>query len=339
MSKTLMSDVIGDPVQFVGYVRQRSVDTCPLISSGIMVHDPMFAKMAGGGGRTVNMPFWRPRVPVRQILSDTVPLSVNRVGAGQDIASVHYEGEGWSANRLAGIMAGSDPLGGLTNEFGDHQVAMNTLTFMSSVMGACASPTMASNRLSIAKEAIADYPADRSNYLNALTFIDGTGLLGDRAAGLGFVLMHSVTEARLRKLDLIDTIPGSEGKAALRMFQGRIVLVDDRCPVRDGVTDGKVFTTFLLGKGAIAYGEADLTGEPAEGGHGNGQIEWERDAAAGDSSIFFRRQYILHPRGVAWMPPNEIAGLSPDDDEMATGQNWTRVYAPKEVPIVAMEHN
>jgi hypothetical protein len=44
--------------------------------------------------------------------------------------------------------------------------------------------------------------------------------------------MHSATEAALRKLDLIDFIPDSEGKAMLRTFQGRRVVVDDNVPTR-----------------------------------------------------------------------------------------------------------
>ena len=50
--------------------------------------------------------------------------------------------------------------------------------------------------------------------------------------------MHSATEAALRKLDLIDFMPDSEGKAMMRTFQGRRVVVDDKLPTRAGTTDG-----------------------------------------------------------------------------------------------------
>ena len=42
--------------------------------------------------------------------------------------------------------------------------------------------------------------------------------------------MHSATEAALRKLDLIDFIPDSQGEAQIRTFQGRRVIVDDGWP-------------------------------------------------------------------------------------------------------------
>jgi hypothetical protein len=36
------------------------------------------------------------------------------------------------------------------------------------------------------------------------------------------------------KLDLIDFVPDSQGKAQIRTFQGRAVVVDDSLPTRAG---------------------------------------------------------------------------------------------------------
>ena len=47
--------------------------------------------------------------------------------------------------------------------------------------------------------------------------------------------MHSATVAKLTKDDLIETIPPSEGKPAVRTFLGKPVVVDDSLPVEDGV--------------------------------------------------------------------------------------------------------
>ena len=85
--------------------------------------------------------------------------------------------------------------------------------------------------------------------------------------------MHSATEAALRKLDLIDFIPDSEGKTQIRIFQGRRVVVDDNLPVRAGTTDGLVYTTYLFGPGAFAKGAAALDAEPLQGGFGTEGVE------------------------------------------------------------------
>ena len=82
--------------------------------------------------------------------------------------------------------------------------------------------------------------------------------------------MHSATEAALRKLDLIDFIPDSEGKAQIKTFQGRRVIVDDTMPVRAGTTSGLVYTSYLFGPGAFAKGAAPLDSTPLQGGHRDG---------------------------------------------------------------------
>ena len=81
---------------------------------------------------------------------------------------------------------------------------------VSCLKGIFAAATMAGNKLAIASETIAGQSA--STRLNGSTFVDATVKLGDRGDRLTAVAMHSATEAALRKLDLIDFIPDSEGQ-------------------------------------------------------------------------------------------------------------------------------
>ncbi len=80
------------------------------------------------------------------------------------------------------------------------------------------------------------------------------------------------SEAALRKLDLIDFIPDSQGEAQIRTFQGRRVIVDDGCPSRAGTTDGLVYTTYLFGTGAFGMGFADLNGAAGRGWSRHGRL-------------------------------------------------------------------
>ena len=135
---------------------------------------------------------------------------------------------------------------------------------ISALNGIFGSASMAGNKLSIGSEDIAGQ--SEATRLNGGTFVDATQKLGDRGDRLSAIAMHSATEAGLRKLDLIDFIPDSEGKSQIRIFQGRRVIVDDNLPVRAGTTDGQVYTTFLFGPGAFGRGTAPLDGTPLQGG-------------------------------------------------------------------------
>ena len=149
--------------------------------------------------------------------------------------------------------------------------------------------------------------------------------------------MHSATEASLRKLDLIDFVPDSQGKDLIRTFQGRRVILDDSLSTRAGTTDGVVYTTYLFGPGAFALGHCALD-TPVQGGFGTEGVELGRDALNGDSNLIMRRRFILHPRGVKFNSAS-VAGKSPTDAELALAVNWTRVYENKNVRIVAVTHN
>ena len=110
-------------------------------------------------------------------------------------------------------------------------------------------------------------------------------------------------------------------------YQDRRVIVDDGCPVADGV-----YTTYLFGQGAIAFGE----GTPVD----FVQTEVDRDPnlGAGVNILYNRHAFIMHPRGVAWTNKARAAVESPTREELANGTNWNLVYEPKQVRLVAIKH-
>jgi hypothetical protein len=321
---------------FEKYVIERTATLAAFGASGIVESDPFFDALAAGGGNVVDMPFWQDVNPTRQILADNAPLTVNKIGASKDIARIQMDANAWSVNDLAKILSGDDPMGALVELVGDYWIRMDQGLIVSSLKGLFASATMAGNKLSIASETVAGQSA--STRLNGATFVDATVKLGDRGDRLTAVAMHSGTEAALRKLDLIDFIPDSEGKAQIKTFQGRRVVVDDNLPVRAGTTDGQVYTTYLFGPGAFGKGSAALSSEPLQGGFGTEGVELARVPLDSDTVLINRRRYILHPRGVKFTSAS-VAGDSPTNAELENGANWTRIWENKNVRIVAVDHN
>ena len=122
-------------------------------------------------------------------------------------------------------------------------------------------------------------------------------------------------EAFLRKR---DSLPDSEGKFSISMFQGRRVIVDDGLPKVNG-TNVPAYTTYLFAPGAIAAGFAALDANEA--------VEMTRNVLASDDVLVNRRRFILHPRGVKCV--GVPAGASPTNAELATVGNWSKVYQDK----------
>ena len=335
MAKTAVADII-IPTEFEKYAIERTAELAQFGQCGIVEYAPEFDALAAGGGREVKMPLWKDLTATRQLLSDAASLTVNKITSDTDIARIQNDAQVWSVNHLAKVISGDDPMQAIVDLVAQYWARIDEGLVVSSLKGMFAAASMSGNLLAIHSESVAGQAS--STRLNGATFVDACVKLGDRADRLTAVAMHSATEAALRKLDLIDFIPDSEGKAQLRTFQGRRVVVDDNLPTRAGTTDGTVYTTYLFGQGAFGKGSAPLESEPLQGGTGTEGVEIARVPLDSDTVLINRRRYILHPRGVKFTSAS-VAGDSPTNAELETGTNWTRVYENKNVRIVAVTHN
>jgi hypothetical protein len=335
MAKTGLADIIV-PTEFEKYAIERSAQLSAFVQSGIVVHAPEFDALAAAGGREVKMPFWKDLTAARQLLGDSATLLVNKITSDQDIARIQNDAQVWSVNHLAKQVSGDDPMQAIIDLVGEYWARTDQSLLISSLKGIFASATMAGNKLTIAVEKIADQTPNTR--LNGATFVDATVRLGDCGGRLNAIAVHSATEAALRKLDLIDMIPDSEGKAQVATFQGRRVIVDDGLPVRPATTDGLVYTSYLFGPGAFGKGSSPLESEPLQGGFGTEGVEMARVPLDSDTILINRRRYILHPRGVKFTSAS-VAADTPSNAELELGTNWSRVFENKNVRMVAIDHN
>ena len=322
-TKTIIRDVIV-PEVFNPYVIQRTAELSAFYQSGIIARTPELDRLASSGGKLINMPFWEDLTGEDEVLSDQTALTVGKITAKQDVAALLARGRAWSVNDLAKALSGDDPMaaiGDLVAEYWARRfqaILIKTLEgiFSHATNGVNYTAGMDTNKHDISAE------TGEAAVIDAKTAVDAIYKLGDNADKLTGFAMHSATVAKLTKDDLIETIPPSEGKPAVRTFLGKPVVVDDGLPVEDGV-----YTTYIFGAGAFGWGEG---GAPVP-------VETARDALAGDDILIHRRHFILHPRGVAFQNAY-VAGATPSNDELANPRNWKRVYEPKNVRIVQFKH-
>jgi len=323
VTKTIISDVIV-PAVFNPYVIERTAELSAFYQSGIIARNPELDRLASSGGKLINMPFWEDLDGDDEVLSDTTALTVDKITAKQDVAALLTRGKAWSVNDLAKALSGDDPMaaiGDLVAEYWARRFQAILISTLDGVFGNDATK-MNTNQHDISSA------TDDAAVIDAKTAVDAIYKLGDNADKLTGFAMHSATVAKLTKDDLIETIPPSEGKPAVRTFLGKPVVVDDSLP-----NDNGVYTTYIFGAGAFGWGEG---GAPVP-------VETARDALAGDDILIHRRHFILHPRGVAFQ--NKQLGAdgggtnaTPSNDNLADYRNWLRVYESKNVRIVQFKH-
>lgn len=309
MPKTTVADVIV-PEVFNPYVVEKTTELSALYQSGIVASSDELDSLALSGGRLINMPYWNDLDGEDEVLSDINALDVERITSGQDIAVLLMRGKAWSVNDLAKALSGDDPMQVIGQLVAGYWARRMQAAILSILEGVFAAPSMAPNVYDT------DVRIDSDNMILA------SQCLGDAKSKLTGYLMHSAVEADLARQDLIDFTKDSTGSIEIPTYFGKRVVVDDGCPVNNGV-----YTTYIFGQGAIGYGE----------GAAPVPTETTRDALSGDDILINRRHFILHPRGVRWLDRN-VADQSPNNAELADPANWLRVYEAKNVRMVKYTH-
>jgi Major capsid protein 13-like len=336
MAETLISDII-QPELFLPYVVQRSAQLSAFVASGIIEVDGTFVTLANGGGSHVTMPFWNDLSGNDQVLSDTGALVTKKIAASNDFAIIHNRGDAWSVNDLAKYLSGDDPMGRIGDLLGAYWARKTQDMVINTLEGVFASTALlATNVKDIHAASVGALTA--ANTLTGTTFLDARALLGDSAEKLTAIAMHSTVYTSLLKNNLITFQPVSEQGAPIGRFMGLSVVVDDSMPV-ETLGGLAAFHTYLFGQGAIAHG-VGTNNDKLEGGAGNStwQLEFAREALAGQNIMINRRRFIAHPRGIKWLGAS-MAGVSPTNAELANAANWQKVYDTKNVRLVMIKHN
>jgi hypothetical protein len=310
MAKTKISDVIV-PEVFAPYVLKRTMELSEIVKSGIAIGSQELNGLVTGGGTTINMPFWKSLTGDDEVLSDSTPLTVDKITTGADIAALLIRGRAWSSNELAGALAGSSPMTAIASQVATWWSIKEQRTLLSILNGIFATALATSHTNDQSEEV-----------LSAELVLDTKQLLGDAAGQLTTLFMHSAVYTTLQKQNLIDYIPDAEGKTAFSSYLGYRIIVDDML-----TATADVYPIYLSAAGTFGRGEGipvDLT-----------PVETDRDSLASDDILINRRAYVLHPLGIKWK--GAPAGATPTNAELATGANWQKVYEDKAIGLALLK--
>lgn len=332
MPGTTLQDVIV-PELFNPYVINRTMELSALVQSGIIVNDQEFDRLASQAAPTVNMPFFEDLTGESEQVIEGTDLEDNKITSNKDVAAIIRRAKMWSATDLSAALAGSDPMAAIATlvaRFWERDMQKELIAILNGIFGTIPAVTGdnakdAETRLSSNLLDISTKSGNAANWSGS-AFIDAEQMLGDAKAQLTGVVMHSATEAYLKKQNLIDTVQPSND-VAFGTYQGKRVIVDDGCPVTSGV-----YTTYLFGNGAVALGNGSPVGfAPTE-------TDRAKRKGSGVDYLINRRTNILHPRGIAFTSANVAKTEGPSRAELKDPANWKPVYEPKQIRIVAFKH-
>ncbi|MGT2755378.1 major capsid protein [Streptococcus ovis] len=304
------------PEIYNAYMQQYTAEKSLIVNSGIAIADERVSEMITAGNTLVNMPFWNDLTGDDEVLGDDVELGTGKITAGKDIAAVMYRGRGWAVNELSAVISGDDPMRALLSRIGDYWLRQEQKVLLSVLKGlfAVGGPLESTHLLNLANK-----PITASEVLNAKQ------LLGDAADKIKVIVMHSAVYTKLQKDNLISYIQPTDAKIDIPIYQGYRVIVDD-----SNAPTGNEYTTYLLSEGAFGRN----TGTPEK----LTTFEKNRVASKGIDEVYTRRAFVFHPYGVKFTDAT-VSGETPSNAELATANNWSKVYEDKNIGIVAIRHS
>ena len=335
MAVTRLSDAIV-PEVFFPYMQVETQQKMAFYDAGVLSSDAALGEKLSGGGRTFNVPFWKDLddtesdVASDDPASDAVPA---KIGSAQDIARRQIRTRGWSSARLVRELAGDDPMKAISGRVSDYWARQFDDIAIASVRG-----VIADNVANDSGDMVNDIATDSASaetaaeWVSAEAVMDAAQTLGDKKSDLKLIVMHSVVQTRLAKLDLIDFRPDSYGTSFVPHYLDYRVHASDKVPAVAG-SNRVTYHTYLFGEGALGWAESPVE-RPVS-------VDTDESAAdgMGVDELWTRRQICIHPYGIKFTDASVTAEF-PTNTELRTAANWDRVYPErKQIPIAVLKTN
>lgn len=321
MATTQISDLIV-PVEFTGYIVQNTMEKSALYQSGVATLNAAMTAQLQAGADSFSVPHWLdlPNDEANVVSDDPAVFAIPRkIGTGKQIIRKSGLHSSWSAMNLASELSGENALARIqsrTVAYWDRQMQRRLIATLKGIQ--------ADNVANDAGDMVLDISAaaGAAAKFSAAGVIDCAGTLGDGMESLTAIAMHSDVYRYALKLDLIATVPSSQG-GFIKTFRGLAIVVDDSLPLANGN-----YTSVLFGPGAVGYGvtapriaaATEVENAPSAGNGG------------GQQTLHSRLNVAIHPLGFTWKE-FAVVGDSPTIAELATATNWDRVNERKAVPL------
>ena len=328
---TRLSDVPIVPEIATAAIILRSLNSNAFVNSGVMIRDPEADAFLTNnlGGKTFAPRYLGPLADDEPNISSDDPAEKStpkKITGGKNKAVRQSLNQSWSSMDLTNTYLGLDITTAITNQIGDYWNTQENKRLLASLKGIIAAD-LASGSPVMTVDVTGKTGADA--LFNAEAFIDAQTTMGDMASSLTAVAVHSTVYATMKKLNLIDFIPASEGRVEIPTYQGLTVIQDDAMTYIPAVTGDSPspakYYTYLFGRGAVALG----VGTPKT------PFAIHRDEAAGNGGgeeiVHSRLEWIIHPQGFSF-------GLeeTPTLAQLETASNWTRQYERKRIALAAL---
>ncbi|MFI3206795.1 MAG: phage coat protein, partial [Clostridia bacterium] len=204
------------------------------------------------------------------------------------------------------VSGGVDFMENVASQVAEYQDEIDQTTILAVLKGIF-SMTGTSNKVFVDNHTY-DITSETSDVMSAVTLNKAVNkACGANKKKFSVIIMHSDVATNLENLQLIEHLKYTDSAGITRdldlgTWNGKLVLVDDEMPVELDDDDEAVYTSYVLGAGAISF--EDIGAKVP--------FEIDRDPATngGEDTLYMRQRKVFAPYGISYEKTSQ-SSLSP----------------------------
>lgn len=336
MAFTSLADLNHNPVIVGQMISEAVAVKSAIMSSGAVLASDMLKTFAAQAGSTGDLPHflnyaWSAPDLAKDDATDATPVNL---AGGKQLFQKDFVSKTFGSAALTATISGADIVGQIVNNvlapYWVQSFQAYTLAKLSGVIKDNIANDGGDMVEDVATDAVgAPAAAELANFN---TFVNALDTMGDASEKIKLIIMHSHVYNNLLKLEPTAMLPASQTQPFATYHGMRVIKDDGLVPVAG--TNRNTYTTYLLGEGALLFGES----EPEMGSI---NVRQNQDAGNGWGAelVTTRKQFILHVGGMASSATVSANTGSPAITAYDAASAWNRVYNRKNVPIIALKTN
>lgn len=328
-----------DEEVFTDMMQEADYWSNPILASGIVRQDASIMDAIGAKGNVATMPIY---TPIN--IHDTGMGALNNDGTTNN-TPVEIAGEkqtcmliqrmkAFKAKDFTKELTGADPMSQIKAKIQSYYTQVWENELMNIAKAALSVSALSDH---ITDLSVTDGTIGDANKITETTTIDAEQVaLGDKAGGLGLMIMHSKIYAAFKKLNLVEyekyvTNGAIKQDILLPVINGKKVLVTDYYTVDTSVSGFPVYSTYLFGEGAFLSADKKNYANQYT-------TNYDPETSAGVDMFYTKQGKVLHPNGLSLAVDN-IAKESPTFAELGTADNWSLKFNHKNVKMGLIKTN
>lgn len=330
-----INNFVFDPEVFTDYMQEQSCLNNLILSSGIMIEDPIIEEAVGRRSNVGTVPFFLPIDSEEDALNDdgktdNKPTALK--GSKQTFMAISRM-KSWYENTYVRYLTGKSPLQNFADNlvipYWINQWEADLIAITKGVLGVPGMETHKSD-LSTTSGSITD-----ANKIDLTTHIDlAQKALGDKRKNFALIVIHSQIATNYKKLELIENkkmfSPILGADIDVPMIGNMIVLETDTNTVDTSVAGFPVYHTYMYGRGTFLTAPKQV--------HRPYGTKYDDEEKGGVEKIYTKQAKVIHPNGFSIKADN-IAEESPTREELKNSDNWELKFNHRNVPIAEIISN